>query len=80
MYESRSFLARRKPRIILNKSFKDMITFDVGDKGQCYISGVIIGEKLEPANDGTEFLIKTLEIEKIEVIQKKDIRAGFGRV
>lgn len=77
MYESRTVTIKKKPRIILNNSFnKGFSNYQVKDKGQCIIDGIIINERLEPSEDGNEYLVKTIEINKIEVIENNNTRTS----
>lgn len=71
MQEARAFSHPRKVRIILDKRFKQFFNFSVGDRGQGIFKGVVVGEKLE---EETDCLIKTIEIEKIEIDNENSIR------
>ncbi len=74
MYESRAIAIRKKPRIILDQRFKQFKEFQAGDKGQCLIHGSIISERKDPSEDGTEFLVKTIEINEVEIIDPTNPR------
>ena len=76
MYEARTLTSKRKPRIIFDQTFQQFKDFQVGDKGQCFILGVIVADRQEMNEDGSEYLVKTLEIEKVEVITQKDTRTS----
>jgi hypothetical protein len=76
MYESRNISFKKKPRIILDKQFKEFNSFQVGDKGQCMIKGSIVSDRKEPDESGTEFLVKTVEINEIEIIDARDNRTS----
>ena len=74
MQQSRDFLVRRKPRIILDKTFPIFKLLNVGDKGQCYITGSIAEERMETQADDTDMIIKTIQIDKVEIIENKESR------
>ena len=76
MYGARTLALKRKPRIILDLRFKDFSQLEVGDVGQGLLSGVVSGERKETSEDDTDFIVKTVEIEKIEVITQKDTRSN----
>jgi predicted HicB family RNase H-like nuclease len=76
MYEARTTTIRRKPRIILGGLFNIFKDEQVGDKGFCTIEGSIVSERKEMFEDGNEYIIKTVEIRKIEKIEKVDSRGG----
>jgi len=80
MFEARTIVIKKKPRIILDQRFKEFRQFQVGDKGQCIISGSIISDRKEESEDGTEFLTKTIEINEIEIIDDKAVRAYSGSI
>ena len=77
MYEARTFTFKKKPRIILDKRFKQFHSLQVGDKGQCVIEGSISGERQEMSEDGNEYLIKTIEINSAEIINDKITRTSL---
>jgi hypothetical protein len=77
MYGSRTLVVRKKSCIIFNQRFKEFKNISVGDKGQCLMDCSIVGDRKESAEDGTEYLIKTLEIEKIEIVDNTTSTRGI---
>lgn len=77
MQEGRLFTVKKKPRIILDKRFNDFTALRAGDKKQAIIEGQIIEERKEMSQDGTEYLIKTIKIDKAKIINDKIIRADL---
>ncbi|MCK9370600.1 hypothetical protein M0R04_11880 [Candidatus Dojkabacteria bacterium] len=80
MYEARSVILKKKPRIILNKDFPIFNDIQVGEKGQCIIYGSIISDRKDAADDGTEYLVKTVEIDKVEAIEERVNRSNSGSI
>lgn len=74
MQQNRDFTVRRNPRIILDKKFPIFKLLNVGDKGQCYLTGSISAERMETQEDGTDLLIKTIQIDEVELIENKEAR------
>ena len=74
MESSRDFSVRSKPRIVLDKSFPISRLLNIGDKGQCYLYGSISAERMETQRDGTDLFIKTIQIDKVEIIENKEAR------
>ena len=74
VYESRTLAYRRKPKLILDRNFKQFDSFEVGEQGQALLKGTITGERKEPAEDGVEYLIKTIEVSSVEIINNKNAK------
>lgn len=73
MQESRTLITKQKPRIILDTSFPVKEELKVGDKGQMIINGTIEAERFVNEDD-TDFLVKTILIEKAELVENKHTR------
>ncbi len=73
MQESRALIVKRKPRIILDTSFPIKDKLKIGDKGQMVITGTIEAERFINEDD-TDFLVKTILIEKAELVENKPTR------
>lgn len=74
MQGNRAFIIKRKPRVILDKSFAITKKLDVGDKGQLLINGIVEEERLEFQEDGVERFVKTIRLLKAEEIDERQAR------
>ena len=79
MQSNRSYTESRKARIVLDKTFPVFRLLNIGDKGQLYLNGSIIAERIDTQDDGTELYIKTIQIDKVELIENKESRATTSR-
>jgi hypothetical protein len=74
MYENRTLTRKRKPRLILDRRFKQFDGFDVGEHGQALLKGTIIGERKEMSDDNDEIFIKTIEVNDIEILNNQNAK------
>ncbi len=71
MQSNRDFYTLKRPKLVLTKSFRVVNDLEIGQSGQLKVSGVIQQERLDEMDNGTEYLIKTLLVDKVEVISSK---------
>lgn len=71
MFQNRAIKTIKKPIIVLNKSSELYSELGIGDDGQALIKGIIIAEKINPDEDDTEFITKTIKIVSLELIKDK---------
>ena len=74
MQSNRTLPPTPKSRIILDKSFPIFAELEVGQKGQMQIRGSITAERLEEFPDGSDILIKTIEMQEAKLINAKNAR------
>jgi hypothetical protein len=66
-------IVKRKPRIVIDKTFPVFQELNIGDKGQALIYGYIDAERIDEQGEA-EWLIKTVKIDKAELINNKQFR------
>ena len=76
MQEGRTYTIRKKPKLILNKSFSVFKELNVEDKGLLSLVGIIKEKKIRTQPDGTELTVQSLDIisaEKVEILGVKRV-------
>ena len=74
MEEGRTYTIRKKPKLILNRSFPIFNELNLEDKGLMSLVGIIKDKNIRIQPDGTELTIQSLEIieaEKVEILGAK---------
>ena len=71
MYGARTLTSKKRPVIIFDKRFKELNLLQVGDKGQCILNTIVTGIRQETSEDGTDYIVRTFEIRKVELVNDK---------